>query len=111
MPLPPNPRTNMEKRLALGKLTKVAGSFNMQSTRGNFSCEDLRKFKDDDVIEGKFKCDATNDNPTTANGNSGTSTGSGDKGSATSSGAAFVTGANVPVVGIAAIFGALAQLL
>lgn len=84
----------------------------MQSTRGNFSCDDLRKLKSDDVIKGTFKCDATNANATTSTGTSGSSTSSSSTTSAaTSSGAAFMTGANVPVVGIAAVFGALAQLL
>lgn len=83
----------------------------MQSTRGNFSCSDLRKLKSDDVIKGSFKCDATNNNPTTANGGSGTSSSSSSSSSSTSSGAAFMNAANVPVVGLAAVFGALAQLL
>ncbi|KAJ5483491.1 hypothetical protein N7530_002737 [Penicillium desertorum] len=96
-------------KLSLGALKDVEGSFNMQSTRGNFSCDDLRKLKNDDVIKGSFKCDATNANPTTSKGGSGTS--SSDSSSETSSGAAFMTGANVPVVGLAALFGALAQLL
>lgn len=96
-------------RLSLGALKDVEGSFNMQSTRGNFSCDDLRKLKNDDVIKGSFKCDATNANPTTSKGGSGTS--SSDSSSETSEGAAFMTGANVPVVGLAALFGALAQLL
>ncbi|KAJ5474633.1 hypothetical protein N7475_004199 [Penicillium sp. IBT 31633x] len=98
-------------KLSLGKLKDVEGSFNMQSTRGNFSCDDLRELKNDKVIKGSFKCDATNNNPTTANGGSGTSSSSSGGSSSTSSGAAFMTGANVPVVGLAAIFGALAQLL
>jgi hypothetical protein len=98
-------------RLSLGALKDVEGSFNMQSTRGNFSCDDLRKLKSDNVIKGNFKCDATNNNPTTANGKSGTSSSSSSGSSSTSSGAAFMTGANVPVVGLAAVFGALAQLL
>ncbi|CRL18834.1 unnamed protein product [Penicillium camemberti] len=98
-------------KLSLGALKDVEGSFNMQSTRGNFSCSDLRKLKSDDVIKGSFKCDATNNNPTTANGGSGTSSSSSSSSSSTSSGAAFMNGANVPVVGLAAVFGALAQLL
>ncbi|KAF9244827.1 hypothetical protein DTO013E5_9018 [Penicillium roqueforti] len=99
-------------KLSLGALKDVEGSFNMQSTRGNFSCDDLRKLKSDDVIKGTFKCDATNANATTSTGTSGSSTSSSSTTSAaTSSGAAFMTGANVPVVGIAAVFGALAQLL
>ncbi|KGO68457.1 Leucine rich repeat 5 [Penicillium italicum] len=104
-------------KLALGALKDVEGSFNMQSTRGNFSCDDLHKLKSDDVIKGSFKCDATNNNPTTANGGSGTSgsssssTSTSSSSAKTSSGAAFMSGANVPVVGLAAIFGALAQLL
>ncbi|OQE00074.1 hypothetical protein PENVUL_c059G04991 [Penicillium vulpinum] len=98
-------------KLALGALKDVEGSFNMQSTRGNFSCDDLSKLKSDDVIKGNFKCDATTNNPTTSNGKSGTSSSTSSGSSSTSSGAAFMTGANVPVVGLAAIFGALAQLL
>ncbi|KAJ5570898.1 hypothetical protein N7535_004558 [Penicillium sp. DV-2018c] len=98
-------------KLSLGALKDVEGSFNMQSTRGNFSCDDLRKLKSDNVIKGNFKCDATNNNPTTANGGSGTSSSSSSGSSSTSSGAAYITGANVPVVGLAAVFGALAQLL
>ncbi|KAJ5502171.1 hypothetical protein N7463_005045 [Penicillium fimorum] len=98
-------------KLSLGALKDVEGSFNMQSTRGNFSCDDLHKLKSDKIIKGSFKCDATNDNPTTSNENSGTSSSSSSGSSSTSSGAAFMTGANVPVVGLAAIFGALAQLL
>ncbi|KAJ6123798.1 hypothetical protein N7471_011115 [Penicillium samsonianum] len=96
-------------KLALGALKDVEGSFNMQSTRGNFSCDDLKKLKSDNVIKGSFKCDATNNNPTSSNGGSGTSSSSSS--STTSSGAAFMNGANVPVVGLAAVFGALAQLL
>ncbi|KAJ5881772.1 Leucine rich repeat 5 [Penicillium soppii] len=100
-------------KVSLGALKDVEGAFNMQSTHGNFSCSDFKKLKTEDVIKGKFSCNATNDNPTTANGTSGTgsgtSTGSGS--SSTSSGAAFFTGANVPVVGIAAFFGALASFL
>lgn len=75
----------------------------MQSSHGNFSCSDFDKKK----VAGVFKCDATNDNPTDSKGNSATGT----KNSDTSSGAAVFTGANVPVVGIAAIFGALASLM
>ncbi|KAJ5811066.1 hypothetical protein N7447_010582 [Penicillium robsamsonii] len=96
-------------KLSLGALKDVEGSFNMQSTRGNFSCDDLRKLKSDNVIKGSFKCDATNANPTT-NGKTDSSSSSSSS-SSTSSGAAFMNGANVPVVGLAAIFGALAQLL
>ena len=85
----------------------------MQSTHGNFSCSDFKKLKNEDVIKGKFSCNATNDNPTTANGTSGTGSGtsSGSGSSSTSSGAAYFNGANVPVVGIAAVFGALASML
>lgn len=83
----------------------------MQSTHGNFSCDSFQKLKNEDVIKGGFNCKADTKTPTTANGNSGTSSSSSSSSSSTSSGAAFMTGANVPVVGLAAIFGALAQLL
>jgi len=100
-------------KISLGALKDVEGAFNMQSTHGNFSCSDFKKLKTEDVIKGKFSCNATNDNPTTANGTSGTGSGSSTSSgsSSTSSGAAFLTGANVPVVGIAAFFGALASFL
>lgn len=98
-------------KISLGKLKDVEGSFNMQSTHGNFSCDSFQKLKSDRVIKGSFNCKSDTKTPTTANGNSGTSSSSSGSSSSTSSGAAFMTGANVPVVGLAAIFGALAQLL
>ncbi|CAI7653408.1 unnamed protein product [Penicillium bialowiezense] len=99
-------------KVSLGALKDVEGTFNMQSTHGNFSCSDFKQLKTDHVIKGDFKCDATNNNPTTSNGTSGTSgTSTGSGSSSTSSGAAYFTGANVPVVGIAAFFGALASFL
>ncbi|KAJ5320373.1 hypothetical protein PENANT_c010G02382 [Penicillium antarcticum] len=98
-------------KISLGKLKDVEGAFNMQSTHGNFSCDDFKKLKNEDVIKGHFTCKADTDSPTTSNGKSGTSSSTSSSSSSTSSGAAFMTGANVPIVGLAAVFGALAQLL
>lgn len=93
--------------ISLGALKDVAGAFNLQSTHGNFSCDYFKQLKKDDIIKGKYQCSAATDNPTTANGTSGSST----KDSDTSSGVAVLTGANLPVAGIAAIFGALASFM
>ncbi|CAI7564343.1 unnamed protein product [Penicillium glandicola] len=95
-------------KLSLGALTDVEGSFNMQSTQGNFSCTDLKKLKTENVIKGTFKCNATNADATSS---SSSSTSTSSSSSSTSSGAAFMVGASVPVVGVAALFGAIAQLL
>lgn len=95
------------RRISLGSLKDVKGGFNLQSTHGNFTCSDFKKLKDDKVIKGTYNCEASSDNPTDKSGSSATGT----KNSDTSSGAAVFTGANVPVVGIAAIFGALASFM
>ncbi|CAG7940047.1 unnamed protein product [Penicillium salamii] len=99
-------------KVSLGALKDVAGTFNLQSTHGNFSCSDFKELKNQHVIKGDFKCNATSNNPTTSNGTSGTSgTSTGSGSSSTSSGAAFFNGANVPVAGLAAVFGVLASFL
>ncbi|KAL4889055.1 GPI-anchored cell wall organization protein-domain-containing protein [Aspergillus ambiguus] len=93
---------------SLPALENVKGGFNMQST-GNFSCDSFKKLHSDKVIRGSFKCEASTSNPTTKDGSSGSSTGS--SASTTSEGAAPMNGANMPAMGLAAVFGALLQFL
>ncbi|KAJ5081549.1 hypothetical protein NUU61_009813 [Penicillium alfredii] len=97
--------------VSLSGLKSVDGGFNLQSSHGKFSCQKFDALKDDRQIKGKYTCDASADHPTTSSGKSGTNGGSGSSGSDNSSNAAVANGANVPVVGIAAVFYALAQLL
>lgn len=98
--------------VSLPSLKFVKGGFNMQST-GDFSCSNFKNLRSKDVIRGDFKCKSNASNPTTKDGSSGgsgsgTSTGSGS--STTSSGAASVDNvANMPGMGMAAVFGALVQ--
>lgn len=82
----------------------------MQST-GNFSCDGFQKLSDDKTIRGKFDCKAKQSNPTTKDGSSGASgTSSGSSASASSSeGASAINVANMPAMGLAAVFGALVQ--
>lgn len=84
----------------------------MQST-GEIECSEFKQMKKD-VIRGSFKCKSKTKDPKTKGGASGsgdsssTSTGSGS--SSSSSGAAVVDNvANMPGMGLAALFGALVQ--
>ncbi|KAF7178805.1 hypothetical protein CNMCM7691_007626 [Aspergillus felis] len=90
------------------KLENVKGQFNLQST-GNFSCTSFDKAKSDGIIRGAYKCRATEANPTTKDGASGTTTSSGSSASASKSSAADLNAANLPALGFAAVFGALVQ--
>lgn len=94
----------------LPSLKNVRGGFNMQST-GNFSCDGFEKLSEDKTIRGKFDCKAKQSNPTTKDGSSGASgTSSGSSASASSSeGASAINVANMPAMGLAAVFGALVQ--
>lgn len=97
--------------LTMGSLEEVDGGFNVQSTNGTFDCKTFKKLQDNNTIRGTYKCDATSNDPTTANGKSGTgTTSSGSSSSATSSGAASANYA-VPASGVAAFFLAIAQLI
>ncbi|KAL4964806.1 GPI-anchored protein Ecm33 [Aspergillus stella-maris] len=94
-------------KASLPSLKNVRGGFNMQST-GNFSCETFNDWKDN-TIHGKYSCKASTNDPTTADGTSGSSTTtSGDDASPTDD-AAVLTAANVPAMGLAAVFGLLVQ--
>ncbi|KAL4950499.1 GPI-anchored cell wall organization protein-domain-containing protein [Aspergillus filifer] len=95
-------------KASLPSLKNVRGGFNMQST-GNFSCETFNDWKDN-TIHGKYSCKASTNDPTTADGTSGssTTTSSGDDSSPTDD-AAVLTAANVPAMGLAAVFGLLVQ--
>jgi len=90
------------------KLENVRGQFNLQST-GNFSCTTFDKAKSDQIIHGTYKCKASEANPTTKDGASGTTTSSGSSSSASKSSAADLNAANLPALGFAAVFGALVQ--
>ncbi|KAJ5231567.1 Protein ecm33 [Penicillium citrinum] len=94
-----------------GSLKEVSGGFNLQSTDGKFNCDTFDKMKND-IIHGKYNCDAKKDNPTTSNGKSGTSSSSSSSSgsSSTSSGAAVVNSGSVSAAGIATVFYAIAQL-
>lgn len=80
----------------------------MQST-GNFSCSEFKKLRADKVIRGSYKCEGNKDDPTSADGKSGATGTSGGKKSETSEGASAMNVANVPAMGMAAVFGALLQ--
>lgn len=97
--------------LSMGSLQEVDGGFNVESTNGTFQCSSFKKLKGDGVIRGTYKCDASTNDPTTANGKSGTSSSSSTSStsSATSSGAA--SSLAVPATGLAAFFIAFAQFL
>ena len=92
-------------------LENVRGGFNVQSS-GDFSCDDFDKKHKDKVIRGKYTCSAKKSNPKSKNGKSGTETSSSSSSSSTSSeGAAPGNVANLPNMGLAALFGALLQLV
>ncbi|OJJ87095.1 GPI-anchored protein Ecm33 [Aspergillus glaucus CBS 516.65] len=94
------------------ELSNVKGGFNMQST-GDFDCDGFDKKHKDKVIRGSYTCSAKKSNPKSKNGQSGTSSGTSSAASGTSTsseGAAPANIANVPAMGMAAIFGALLQL-
>lgn len=93
------------------KLENVKGGFNIQST-GDFDCDGFDKKHKNKVIRGSYTCSAKKSNPKSKNGQSGTSSGTASKSSSTSSeGAAPGNVANVPTMGMAAIFGALLQFV
>lgn len=97
----------------LPKLDNVKGGFNMQST-GDFSCDTFDKKHKNKVIRGSYTCKAKKNNPKSKNGQSGTSSNSASAASGTSTsseGAAPGNVANVPAMGMAAVFGALLQLV
>lgn len=82
---------------------------NIKST-GHFSCDPYKKLADEHKINGKFDCKASDPNPTTKGGSSGTISGGGVSGKPSSSGNAAVGNtANVPAMGMAALFGAMLQ--
>ncbi|KAA8649158.1 hypothetical protein EYZ11_006069 [Aspergillus tanneri] len=91
----------------LPALKTVAGGFNMQST-GNFSCDTFNKLEGN-AIRGKYECKAKTPNPTTKDGSSGSTTSGGQPSSSSSEGASAMNVANVPAMGLAAVFGALVQ--
>ena len=85
----------------------------MQST-GDFDCDSFDKKHKNRVIRGSYTCSAKKSNPKSKNGQSGTSSGSASAASGTSTsskGAAPGNVASVPTMGMAAIFGALLQLV
>ncbi|KAL4921199.1 GPI-anchored cell wall organization protein-domain-containing protein [Aspergillus aurantiobrunneus] len=88
-------------------LENVRGGFNMQST-GNFSCDTFDNWEGS-VIRGDYECEASTNNPTTADGSSGSSTSSGGGDSQPTDDAAILNGASVPAMGLAAMFGLLVQ--
>lgn len=91
------------------QLEKVKGTLNIKST-GHFSCDPYKKLADEHKINGKFDCKASDPNPTTKGGSSGTISGGGVSGKPSSSGNAAVGNtANVPAMGMAALFGAMLQ--
>lgn len=102
---------NFFPSVEFGSLKEVSGGFNLQSTDGKFNCDTFDKMKND-IIHGKYNCDAKKDNPTTSNGKSGTSSSSSSSSgsSGTSSGAAVVNSGSVSAAGIATVFYAIAQL-
>lgn len=93
------------------KLENVKGGFNVQST-GDFDCDGFDKKHKNKVIRGSYTCSAKKSNPKTKNGKSGTSSSTAASGTSTSSeGAAPGNVASVPTMGMAAVFGALLQLV
>ncbi|KAL4878585.1 GPI-anchored cell wall organization protein-domain-containing protein [Aspergillus karnatakaensis] len=92
----------------LPSLKNVRGGFNMQST-GNFSCDTFDNLKDN-TIHGTYECEAETENPTASDGSSGSNTTpTSDGDDATPTDAAILTAANLPIMGVAAIFGVLVQ--
>ncbi|KAL4873139.1 hypothetical protein BDV12DRAFT_160446 [Aspergillus spectabilis] len=91
----------------LPALKNVRGGFNMQST-GNFSCDTFDNWKDN-TIHGTYKCEAATADPTTSDGSSGSGTTTSGGSDATPTDAAILTAANLPIMGVAAIFGVLVQ--
>ncbi|KAL4809068.1 GPI-anchored cell wall organization protein-domain-containing protein [Aspergillus unguis] len=96
-------------KATLPSLKNVRGGFNMQST-GNFSCSTFNSWKDN-TIHGKYDCKASTNDPTTADGSSGSSTTSSGGDSSPTDDAAVLTGANVPAMGLAALFGMAVQYI
>jgi hypothetical protein len=94
-------------RASLPSLENVRGGFNMQST-GNFSCETFDNWQDN-TIHGEYTCEAETANPTTSDGTSGSSTTTSGDDSEPTDDAAILTVANVPAMGVAAVFGLLVQ--
>ena len=105
------PPANSSRSVEFGSLEEVSGGFNLQSTDGDFNCDTFKKMKND-IIHGKYSCEAKTDNPTTSNGKSGSSSSSSSSSgsSSTSSGAAVVNSGSVSAAGIATVFYAIAQL-
>ena len=102
---------NVSTRVEMPKLENVKGGFNIQST-GDFDCNDFDKKHKDKVIRGSYTCSAKKSNPKSKNGQSGTTSGTASKSSSTSSeGAAPGNVADIPTMGMAAIFGALLQFV
>ncbi|KAL4927214.1 GPI-anchored protein Ecm33 [Aspergillus undulatus] len=93
-------------KATLPSLKNVRGGFNMQST-GNFSCDTFDSWKDN-TIHGTYKCEAETEDPETADGSSGSSTTTSGDAEPTDD-AAILTAANVPAMGVAAMFGLLVQ--
>ncbi|KKK19380.1 hypothetical protein AOCH_005033 [Aspergillus ochraceoroseus] len=95
---------------SLPSLKNVRGGFNMQST-GNFSCTTFDKWKGT-IIHGTYECKTTS-HPTTSDGSSGssTTTSSSNSSSTTTKSAAVLTAANLPSMGVAALFGLLVQYI
>lgn len=93
----------------LSSLKDVKGRFNLQST-GKINCQKFKDLKKNKVVKGTFHCKAQDPNPTTADGSSGTSSGGG-KSATTTTGSSSASDniANMPGMGLAAIFGALVQ--
>ncbi|KAL5050301.1 hypothetical protein BDW71DRAFT_173566 [Aspergillus fruticulosus] len=96
-------------KATLPSLKNVRGGFNMQST-GNFSCSTFNSWKDN-TIHGTYKCEAETSDPTTADGTSGSSTTTSGDSSSPTDDAAVLTAANVPAMGVAALFGLLVQYI
>ncbi|KAJ6164209.1 hypothetical protein N7470_002881 [Penicillium chermesinum] len=90
--------TGTFNELEFGSLNRVSGAFNVQSTKGNFSCSSFES-------EFKQKASTAAGSTTGSDDNSGSS----GKSSSTSSSAAMANGV-YPATGIAAVFFALAQL-
>jgi len=89
-------------------LQEVKGGFNMQST-GSFQCSQFDNLHNNNVIQGSYTCKSQATNPTTMDGNSGTSTSSGAAASSSKSSASNL--GNVPMVGLTAIIGSLLQAM
>jgi hypothetical protein len=98
---------NASFSVTLPGLEEVKGGFNMQST-GSLQCSAFDSLRNNNVILGSYTCKQTA-NPTTINGQSGTSTGSGSASSSSKSSATALR--EVPIVGLTAIIGSLLQAL